>query len=103
MKKTFNSGAHIYYVYKNRKQIFPMLRDAVKGTFKLSFFTMLVIVIALIYLISPIDLLPDFIPIIGWIDDGAIMYLLFLQLKKETARYAVFKAKDNFPIIISKM
>lgn len=30
----------------------------------------------LLYLISPIDIAPDFIPIIGWIDDAAIATLL---------------------------
>jgi uncharacterized membrane protein YkvA (DUF1232 family) len=30
----------------------------------------------LLYLVSPIDIAPDFIPIIGWIDDAAIATLL---------------------------
>jgi uncharacterized membrane protein YkvA (DUF1232 family) len=29
-----------------------------------------VITIAALYIISPIDFMPDFIPIIGWIDDA---------------------------------
>jgi uncharacterized membrane protein YkvA (DUF1232 family) len=30
---------------------------------------LLYILLAIIYIISPIDLLPDIIPVIGWIDD----------------------------------
>ena len=39
----------------------------------------LVIVLAGLYVISPIDLVSDFIPVLGWLDDGLIAYLL-LQL-----------------------
>ena len=35
--------------------------------------------LALLYIISPIDLVVDFIPVLGWIDDGVIAWLL-LQL-----------------------
>ena len=36
----------------------------------------------LLYLISPIDIAPDFIPIIGWIDDAAIATLLVAELSQ---------------------
>ncbi|PSF37300.1 hypothetical protein C7H19_11320 [Aphanothece hegewaldii CCALA 016] len=35
---------------------------------------------SILYLISPIDLAPDFIPIIGWIDDGIIVTLLVTEV-----------------------
>lgn len=35
---------------------------------------------SLIYLISPIDISPDFIPIVGWIDDGLVATLLVAEL-----------------------
>ncbi|MBD2109752.1 MULTISPECIES: YkvA family protein [unclassified Nodosilinea] len=31
---------------------------------------------SLIYLLSPIDISPDFIPVAGWIDDGVVATLL---------------------------
>lgn len=35
---------------------------------------------SLLYLISPFDISPDFIPIVGWIDDGLIATLLVAEL-----------------------
>ncbi|MBW4581062.1 MAG: DUF1232 domain-containing protein [Tildeniella nuda ZEHNDER 1965/U140] len=35
---------------------------------------------SLIYLLSPIDISPDFIPVVGWIDDGLIATLLIAEL-----------------------
>ena len=34
---------------------------------------MISIVIALIYFLSPVDLLPDVVPVVGYLDDGAVI------------------------------
>ena len=39
----------------------------------------LAIVLAVLYVASPIDLVSDFIPVLGWLDDGLVAYVL-LQL-----------------------
>ena len=39
----------------------------------------LVTVLAALYIVSPIDFVPDSIPILGWLDDGLIGFVL-LQL-----------------------
>lgn len=36
----------------------------------------LAVVLAMLYVISPIDLVSDLIPILGWLDDGLVAYLL---------------------------
>ena len=38
-----------------------------------------VVVLAGLYVLSPVDLVSDLIPVLGWLDDGLIAYLL-LQL-----------------------
>jgi uncharacterized membrane protein YkvA (DUF1232 family) len=42
----------------------------------------LIIGATLLYLFSPFDISPDFLPIIGWIDDGAILALLTTELTR---------------------
>lgn len=40
----------------------------------------LVIFGSLIYLISPIDVIPDVLPLVGWIDDGALATIVITEL-----------------------
>lgn len=102
MKKPLNNTAQLYYAYKNRKLIIPMLKDTLSGNFRLSVFSLFVLVLTLLYTLFPLDILPDFIPFIGWVDDGILMYLLFLQLKKETKRYSLFKIKKEEQLTLIK-
>ncbi len=37
----------------------------------------LAILAAAVYVVSPIDLVTDFLPLLGWIDDGIVALLLF--------------------------
>jgi uncharacterized membrane protein YkvA (DUF1232 family) len=42
--------------------------------------------IAIIYILSPIDIVPDFLPFLGWLDDfavGAIALINFLNQQKK--------------------
>ena len=71
--------------------------------------TMVSIVAALIYLISPIDLIPDFIPIIGYIDDAAVvLFVLGFGVDKDLDKYRRWKennrknALDSFEQILAE-
>ena len=37
----------------------------------------LVAIAAALYVLSPVDLITDFLPILGWVDDGIVAFLLF--------------------------
>lgn len=55
---------------------------------------------ALVYGASPIDLIPDIIPLLGWVDDAVIVPLLlivaFFQYKKIQKRNAAKQRKGYF-------
>jgi uncharacterized membrane protein YkvA (DUF1232 family) len=47
---------------------------------------------AFVYLISPIDIIPDFAGILGFIDDLAAIYVALKVAGPEIARYRAWKA-----------
>jgi len=87
----FNNTYNGYRLYKNRRSLIPMFRDVFNGNYRLSFFTFLTLTAGLVYVISPADFLPDFIPLAGWLDDGIVLGFILKQLRKELIRYAVNK------------
>ncbi|MGG6295810.1 YkvA family protein [Leptolyngbya sp. AN02str] len=54
-----------------------------------------VLIAALAYLISPIDISPDVVPIVGWIDDGVLITLVAAGLSQVLLerRQAIKEAK----------
>ena len=86
---------HATSLFSNRKTLWQMLRAVFNGSYRMSFLTTAVIVMSLIYIISPIDIVPDFILLFGWIDDGVVFYLLLKRLNMETQRYIRFKVMER--------
>ena len=74
-------------LWRHRAAFARMGRDVAGGRYKLSVFTIIALVFGIFYIISPIDLIPDFIPIIGWMDDGLVFYFLIKRLMAELERY----------------
>lgn len=56
------------------KLYFQMLGDIFTGKYKkVPVGTIAAIVGTLLYVLSPVDLIPDFIPVIGYLDDAAVL------------------------------
>ena len=56
------------------KLYFKMLGDIFTGKYKkIPVGTIAAIVGTLLYVLSPVDLIPDFVPVVGYLDDAAIL------------------------------
>ena len=72
-----------------------MLKDTVRGRYRLSLLTSVIVICSIAYIVFPYDLVPDHIPVTGWIDDVLVFYFMLRTLKKETHRYNRHKAMER--------
>lgn len=76
-----------------------LIHDAVFGKYKgWSKKNVVLAVAALIYLISPIDLVPDFLIGIGFGDDLAVIAWAFAKLSLELKRYVAWRRDQGRPV-----
>ena len=73
------------------KLLIAMCKDAITGKFKMNSWNLSIIIGTIIYVISPVDAIPDFIAVGGWLDDVAIVTYAMRKLSEEIARYKLEK------------
>ena len=80
-QKINNSGVLQKYAELG-KVMYGMLKDYRRGVYKqVPWFTIATIAFSFLYILNPLDIIPDFIPGLGYIDDMAIITfgLRFIQ------------------------
>ncbi len=78
------------------KTFIRMLRAFGTGQYQaIPWVTILMIVAALIYFITPLDLLPDFIPITGYLDDFTIILAVFHRFKEDVIAFQTWESSIN--------
>lgn len=78
----------IHKLINEMKLLFNMVIDYVNKKYnKVEYMSIVAIVAGIIYFISPIDFMPDFIPYLGCIDDAFVITLVLKQIEKEFSLY----------------
>lgn len=88
-RKAAQKSGLLTNLLRNVTTLYAMLTEK---EYALSFKTKAMIVAALTYFIVPTDLTPDFIPFVGYIDDGIVITALMKRVKSEIERFLQWKA-----------
>lgn len=57
--------------------------------------TIIAIISALVYFVSPIDILPDSIPIVGYFDDAAVVAACWKLVDSDVKEYKAWRTKNG--------
>ncbi|AVR44111.1 DUF1232 domain-containing protein [Christiangramia fulva] len=76
--------------------MFGMLKDYRKGIYKeVPWFTIATIAFAFLYILNPFDIMPDFVPGIGYIDDLAVLTFGLRFIQTDIHRYLDWKLEND--------
>jgi uncharacterized membrane protein YkvA (DUF1232 family) len=83
-------------VWEQLKSMVQMVRAWISGDYKEVPTTSIIAIVAgLMYLLSPIDLIPDFIPVLGYLDDIFVLGVVFTQVAKDIKAFEEWMATKS--------
>ena len=72
-----------------------MARAIVKGQYHMPWKTFFWVVLCTVYFLSPIDVLPDIVPLLGFADDGAFVVFVLLLVHQDLNTFRQMQAQDK--------
>lgn len=79
-------------IYHNAQSMLSLLWDYYKGRYrKVPWWTVAAVTGTLLYLLNPLDLIPDFIPGLGAVDDLAVFWACMRLVEKDLVRYRAWQ------------
>lgn len=86
--KEFFNNSSLEEIKDNMKEAFNYVSDVFSGRYKDYSMTALITLVAgMVYVVSPIDIIPDFIPVVGFTDDIAVFLFVLKSVNDELERY----------------
>lgn len=85
----------IYRLIEDFRLLVSLIKDYWSGTYrKLPYFSLAIILFAILYFVSPFDLVPDYLIGLGQIDDVIIISLCLFLLEKDLYKYKEWRMRS---------
>lgn len=80
-----------YNVLEFAYLLFNMCVDSMQGRYKMQSQTLVMILAVVIYIVAPVDFVPDCIPIFGQLDDLSLLVYVINSCSDEINLYAAYR------------
>jgi uncharacterized membrane protein YkvA (DUF1232 family) len=81
---------------ENVELFIEVVRAYIRGEYRLVETKSIVVMIAaILYFINPFDVIPDFLPLIGFTDDAAVLLFVLGKVKYEIDNYRIWKENQQ--------
>lgn len=95
MKKVLGSR-HLAVFFKDVELLFEMIRDHMAKRYtRVPWHTIAAAAATLLYILNPFDLVPDFIPGLGYVDDGMVVMLAMRMVGKDLEKYKLWRRSQT--------
>ncbi|MCL7422431.1 MAG: YkvA family protein [Methylobacter sp.] len=82
----------LHKLLKDVQLCLELIRDYRSGAYKdIAPWAIAAVVFGLLYLVNPVELIPDVIPVVGYMDDVAVLALILKLVKTELEKYAAWR------------
>lgn len=93
--KKANKKGPLEEIWDNLQLLFGIVKDWIIGDYKdIPVASIIAIITGLLYFVSPIDIIPDFIPG-GLIDDVAVLGIVIKQVKSDLDKYKNWRDENK--------
>jgi uncharacterized membrane protein YkvA (DUF1232 family) len=95
VRRDYRRPTNLWKIWDYLELLFFMLSDSYNRKYQVPKKTVFVGIFALLYLINPIDIFPDFIPLMGFVDDIAALAFAASLIKDDLDKYRAWKTSED--------
>ena len=92
LKEKLKQSSHLERFTTDVGLFISLVKDYSQGNYRtVPYKSIAAVVAGLVYILNPLDIIPDFIPVIGYIDDAIIIAFCLKMVEKDLLTYQVWK------------
>ena len=94
-EKAEKNRERISEFWEDLQTLYKMFRAWFSGLYEFSRTVLMMIIAAILYFIMPVDAVPDFIPVLGYVDDAAVIAYVIRTIQEEIDSFRKWESTQS--------